>query len=62
MFFTALASKEVVQRCMDVGMVGYIVKPYKPEELLERLEKFFETSTYVPPENGNGASEEQDEQ
>ena len=62
MFFTALASKETVQRCMDVGMVGYIVKPYKPEELLERLEKFFETTTYVAPENGNGASEEQDEQ
>ena len=61
MFFTALASKETVQRCMDVGMAGYIVKPYKPEELLERLEKFFETTTYVPPENGNGECEEQDE-
>jgi DNA-binding response OmpR family regulator len=46
---------------MDVGMVGYIVKPYKPEELLERLEKFFETTTYVAPENGNGGGEEQDE-
>lgn len=54
MFFTALASKETVERCMAVGMVDYIVKPYKPEELLERLEKFFAKSTYIPPENGNG--------
>ena len=61
MFFTALASKETVQRCMDVGMAGYIVKPYKPEELLERLEKFFETTTYVAPENGNGGGEDQNE-
>ena len=54
MFFTALASKETVERCMAVGMVDYIVKPYKPEELLERLEKFFAKSTYIPLENGNG--------
>lgn len=50
MFFTAMASKETVEKCMAVGMVDYIVKPYKPEELLERLEKFFEKTTYVPPE------------
>ena len=50
MFFTAMSSKDIVERCMAVGMVDYIVKPYKPEELLDRLEKFFEKTTYTPPE------------
>ena len=57
MFFTAMSSKEMVEKCLEVGMVGYIVKPYKPDELLARLEKFFATSKYVAPENGNGGSE-----
>jgi len=50
MFFTAMSSKDIVERCMAVGMVDYIVKPYKPEELLDRLEKFFVKTTYTPPE------------
>lgn len=50
MFFTAISSKDIVERCMAVGMVDYIVKPYKPEELLDRLEKFFVKTTYTPPE------------
>lgn len=54
MFFTAMATKETVEKCAKAGMVDYIVKPYKPEELLERLEKFFKKTTYVAPENGNG--------
>ncbi len=54
MFFTAISSKETVEKCMEAGMVGYIVKPYKPDELLKRLEMFFQTSKYVAPENGNG--------
>lgn len=36
-FFTALASKEVVSQCMNVGMSGYIIKPYKPEDLVEKI-------------------------
>lgn len=60
MFFTAMASKETVERCMAVGMVDYIVKPYKPKELLERLEKFFKKTTYIPPENGNGNYDKND--
>lgn len=54
MFFTAMSTKETVEKCAKAGMVGYIVKPYKPEELLDRLEKFFQKTTYVAPENGNG--------
>lgn len=62
MFFTAMASKETVERCLAVGMEDYIVKPYKPEELLERLEKHFEKTTYIPPVNGNGVTESEEEQ
>ena len=58
MFFTAMSSKETVEKCAEAGMVDYIVKPYKPDELLARLEKFFATSKYVAPENGNGKSGE----
>ncbi len=54
MFFTAMATQETVEACMKAGMVDYIVKPYKPEELVERLESFFKRTTYVAPENGNG--------
>jgi CheY-like chemotaxis protein len=36
-FFTALASKEVVAQCMSVGMDGYIIKPYMPEDLIEKI-------------------------
>lgn len=61
MFFTAMSSNETVEKCMAVGMVDYIVKPYKPEELLNRLEKFFAKSTYIPPENGNGNSHDEDD-
>ena len=62
MFFTAMATKETVDKCMKVGMVDYIVKPYTPEDVLVRLEKFFEKSTYVAPENGNGNYEKEDEE
>ena len=61
MFFTAMSSKETVEKCAKAGMVDYIVKPYKPEELLERLEKFFQKTTYVAPENGNGNIEKKEE-
>ena len=36
-FFTALASKEVVDRCKEVGMKGYVLKPYRPEELIDTI-------------------------
>lgn len=36
-FFTALASKEVVARCKEVGMKGYVLKPYRPEELIDTI-------------------------
>lgn len=61
MFFTAMATKETVEKCMAVGMVDYIVKPYQPEVLVERVEKFFATTTYVAPENGNGGKEKEEE-
>ncbi len=47
-FFTALASKDVVDRCFEVGMVGYIIKPYKPEDLLKKMEDVFSKSKYEP--------------
>lgn len=59
MFFTAMATQETVSACAKLGMVDYIVKPYKPEELLQRLEKFFRKSKYVAPENGNGGGMEE---
>ena len=37
-FFTALATKEVVANCMNVGMKGYILKPYKSEELISKIQ------------------------
>lgn len=60
MFFTAIASQQVVEKCMKAGMVDYILKPYKPEDLVDRLEKFFAKSTYVAPENGNGGSDKEE--
>ncbi len=47
-FFTALASKDVVEKCLKVGMVGYIIKPYKPEDLLEKMEETLSKSKYEP--------------
>lgn len=57
MFFTGSTSKDTVEKCMELGMVDYIVKPYKPDDLIDRLEKFFKRSKYVAPENGNGGGE-----
>ncbi len=53
-FFTALSSKENIESCMKVGMKDYIVKPYEPDVLLQKLENVLSKSTYVAPENGNG--------
>lgn len=53
-FFTALSSKGIIDSCMELGMKDYILKPYQPDTLLEKLEKVIEKSTYVAPENGNG--------
>lgn len=61
MFFTAMSSKEIIEKCMDVGMVDYIVKPYKPDELIARLEKAFAASTYVAPEHGNSARDDEEQ-
>ena len=36
-FFTALATKEVINECIEVGMDGYIVKPYKADQLIEKI-------------------------
>ena len=57
MFFTAMSSKETIEKCMEVGMVDYIVKPYKPDELLSRLDKAFTKSKYVAPERGNSGGD-----
>lgn len=61
MFFTAMSSKEIIEKCMDVGMVDYIVKPYKPDELIARLAKAFAASTYVAPEHGNAARDDEEQ-
>ena len=53
-FFTALSSKEIIEECMKLVMMDYIVKPYEPDILLKKLEKVLEKSTYIAPENGNG--------
>ncbi len=58
-FFTALSSKEIIEECMQVGMMDYIVKPYEPDTLLKKLEKVLEKSTYVAPENGNGGGSDE---
>ena len=36
-FLTALSDRETVQQCRDVGAVDYIVKPFRPTYLLERI-------------------------
>ena len=36
-FFTALDSPEVVSKCKEVGMEGYVLKPYRPEELIDTI-------------------------
>ena len=36
-FLTALSDRETVQQCRDVGAADYIVKPFRPTYLLERL-------------------------
>lgn len=52
-FFTALSSKEIIERCISVGIADYIVKPYKPEVLLEKVDAVLSKSSYVAPELGN---------
>ena len=36
-FLTALSDRATVQKCRDVGAVDYIVKPFRPMYLLERV-------------------------
>jgi len=36
-FLTALSDRETVQQCRDVGAIDYIVKPFRPTYLLERI-------------------------
>ena len=36
-FLTALSDRETVQQCRDVGAADYIVKPFRPTYLLERI-------------------------
>ena len=36
-FLTALSDRETVQRCRGVGAVDYIIKPFRPTYLLERV-------------------------
>lgn len=37
-FVTALSDKETVRRCREVQAKGYIVKPFKPVYIIERIE------------------------
>ncbi len=57
-FFTGSTSKDIVDKCMELGMVDYIVKPYKPDDLIGRLEKCFKRSKYIAPKDGNGGNGE----
>ena len=41
MFLTADASKDTVISAGKLDVAGYVKKPYDPQELLERIEKFF---------------------
>jgi putative two-component system response regulator len=36
-FFTALGTKEIVEKCKAVGMSGYVLKPYRPDELIDTI-------------------------
>ncbi len=37
-FLTAHAERDNIMRCLSVGMSDYIIKPYDPEMLLEKVE------------------------
>jgi CheY-like chemotaxis protein len=37
---TAMAMKGDRERCLQVGMDGYVSKPMQPSELLETIERF----------------------
>ena len=58
-FFTALSSKEIIDNCMKLGMRDYILKPYEPDVLLQKLEAVIAKSTYIAPENGNNEEYEE---
>ncbi|MCP4715268.1 MAG: response regulator [Deltaproteobacteria bacterium] len=34
---TGVSKKETVMECMSLGVQGYIVKPFKPETILQRI-------------------------
>jgi DNA-binding response OmpR family regulator len=36
---TARAAHEDVNKCLNLGAVGYILKPFKPEDLLARVKR-----------------------
>lgn len=41
-FFTSHSEKDTIMRCFSVGMTDYIVKPYDPESLLEKVKNAIE--------------------
>lgn len=41
-FLTASGDKDDVLEVMRMGAVGYVKKPFRPEDLLERVTKVFE--------------------
>ena len=42
MFLTSDASKDTVINAGKLDAIGYVKKPYVPQELLQRIEKIFE--------------------
>lgn len=46
MMFTSHNDKETVTHILDLGVSGYLVKPFKAYELIQKLEGFFQHSLF----------------
>jgi len=46
-FITAITDEEAIEKAYDVGGVDYIIKPFRPKELLARVKRELELHRYI---------------
>jgi diguanylate cyclase (GGDEF)-like protein len=46
-FITAITDEEAIERAYDMGGVDYVIKPFRPKELLARVKRELELHRYI---------------
>ena len=44
---SGISDREVRQKCMDHGVVAYLVKPFEPQRLLDEIEQVFVSKMFL---------------